>query len=229
MSFLLDHAGFMPLLAAMASLVWLHRRERARIRDWRAAFFSRSLGLFDTYRVTQDDLAYPVLKGTYRGYQVRLEPVVDDMAWRKIPSLWLKVTVLCQLPYEGVFDFIARPRGVEFYSPSGELEHHLPVPPEWPQDARLCSDAPACMPPAEIMAAHMPLFADPQMKEMLVTPKGARVVRQIWQADRAHYLALRQAKFAEAALDAELAKSLLDAAIGIAESLAIPDVERLVA
>jgi hypothetical protein len=187
------------------------------------------LHLFDSYRVTQEGLAYPTMRAVYRGYHVRLEPVVDDMAWRKIPSLWLKVAVIRSQPYRGVFDFIVRPRGVEFYSPSGELEHHLRVPAEWPQDALFCSDDPGAMPRAESMAPHISLFDDPQMKELLVTPRGIRLVRQIWQADRAHYLVLRQAKFVEKALDPEIAKSLLDAAIRIVDSLTVPEQERLVA
>ena len=224
-----EYAELLLFVVGVGALILLHRRERDRVRVHRGSFFSGCLQLFDSYRVTQEGLLYPVMSAAYRGYAVRLEPIVDDMAWRKIPSLWLKVTVICRLPYDGVFDFIARPRGVEFYSPSGELEHRLPLPAEWPQDALFCSDDPDAMPPAELMAPHISLFDDPQMKELLVTPRGIRLVRQIWQADRAHYLVLRQAKFAEALLDSELAKSLLDAAIRVADSLAVPEAERLVA
>jgi len=65
-----------------------------------------------------------------------------------------------------------RPRGGEFYSPSDELPHTLRVPEDWPQDALLRTDDPEAMPAMADIAPHMSHFADPQMKELLITPRG---------------------------------------------------------
>lgn len=200
-------------------LAGLHQYERNRCRHTRAAFFSRCLDLFDTYRVTQDDMAHPVLVGTYRGIEVRLEPIVDHMAWRKLPSLWLKTTVFWPVAYQGIFDLLIRPRGAEFYSPSSDLVHRLPLPPEWPQDALLSTDDPAAMPPPAVLDDHIGVFDDPQMKELVITPRGVRLVRQIWHARRAHYAVLRQVEFEEKELNREILASLLDAALAIARDL----------
>ena len=212
------------LLIALATsaLVWMYRRDLGRIRRRRAAFFSASLELFQSCRVTQDGLGYPVLEGRYRGFQVKLEPVLDQIAWRKIPSLWLKATVLQANPHAGVFDLMMRPQGTEFYSPGGDLEHRVRTPATWPSEAVIRTDDPAAMPGLDLIAPHVALFAEPRMKELLVTPLGIRLVRQVWQAQRAHYAVLRQAVFDEHVLEPGLARSLLDAAIEVGRSLAAP-------
>lgn len=195
------------------ALAALHRRERQRVRHRRGALFTECLTLFDRYRVTQDGQGYPVLDGRHRGHTVLLEPVIDTLAWRKLPSLWLKVTLLAPVACTGVLDLLARPRGEEFYSPSADLPHRVPLPAGWPRDAMLCTDDPAGMPPLAALGAARPLFDDPRMKELVVTPRGIRLVRQIWQAQRAQYLVLRQAVFDGDRLDPAVASGLIDAVL----------------
>jgi hypothetical protein len=207
------------LLLAAFTLPWLYRRDARRQRQQRAALFAQCLELFQTYRVTQQGADYPTLEGTYRGLRVRLEPILDTVAWRKIPSLWLKVTVFAPNPQAGVLDFLVRPQGAEFYSPSETLPEQLRIPQGWPQHAILCTDDRARMPAVELITPHMAVFEDPKMKELLITPKGVRLVWQIWQAERAEYLVLRQAKFSGTEMDAAPVKHLLNAAIGISATL----------
>ena len=54
---------------------------------------------------------------------------------------------------------------------------------------------------------------------MLVTPKGVRLVYQVQQAERAHYLVLRQVEFADNTLSPPLARRLLEAVLAIRSSL----------
>jgi hypothetical protein len=161
-----------------------------------------------------------VLTGRYRGLDIRLEPIVDHVAWRKIPSLWLKVSVLQQVQRPGVFDLLMRPQGVEFYSPSGSLDYRVPLPPDWPRDAVLYTDDAETPPPLQAISPHIHLFADPRMKELVMTPAGTRLVFQVDQADRSHYTVLRQVKFEITRLAPHLAQSLIDSAIGIHGSVA---------
>jgi hypothetical protein len=65
----------------------------------------------------------------------------------------------------------------------------------------------------------MSLFEDPRAKELVISPRGVRLVYQAAQAERAHYLVLRQARFENSKIDPALAGSLLDRAIAIAASL----------
>ena len=121
--------------------------------------------------------------------------------------------------YQGIFDLLIRPRGTEFYSPSIDLGHAVRLPPGWPVDAALRSDDPAQMPPLEIMARHRFLFEDLRLKEMLVTPKGVRLVYQVQQAERAQYLVMRRVEFADNTLSLSLARRLLEAVLAIRSSL----------
>jgi hypothetical protein len=213
---------FLPwVIAALLALALasIHRADWRRRQARHAEFFADCLGLLDSYRVEQVGLAYPVIAGRYRGFEVRLEPVVDHIAWRKLPSLWLKATVIRPMPYAGVLDVIARPQGVEFYSPSDELNERLPAPASWPAGLMICTDDVAAMPPLALVEPHIALFDDPQMKELLVTPRGVRLVRQVWQGERAAYLVLRQVQFAESRLRPAVARAALDAALALAETL----------
>jgi hypothetical protein len=204
----------------VAILVHFYRRDRRRMRDSRAAMYQDCAYLFDDVSAVQDDVNFPVLTGRYRGYRIKLEPVADYMGFRKIPSLWLLVTVYCDNPYEGAFDFLVRPQNVEFWSPSWSMEITLPIPPEWPDFAIARTDGRGELPPLEKLQPHGAIFRDPKVKELLVTPKGVRVVYQADQAERAYYMVLRQLVFEHFRLTPELVTKLLDRAISIHEDLA---------
>ena len=175
--------------------------------------------MFQAYRVTQDGPVYPLLSGRYRECEVRLEPLIDTMAWRKVPVLWLKVTVLQPNSYQGILDLLVRPGGVEVYSPSDELYHHLSLPEGWPEQALLCTDDPSSIPPLALITPHIAIFKDIYMKELVATSRGVRLMRMIWQAKRLHYMVLRDVTFEEIYLDPAIAKTLLDSAIDIADAL----------
>jgi hypothetical protein len=214
-------------LVAVALLVMLYRRDRKRLRTQRAQFFDYCLSLFQSYRVTQEGPTYPLLTGRYRGHDIRLEPVIDNMAWRKVPVLWLRVTVLQPNPFKSTLDLLVRPGGVEVFSPSSNLDHHLLLPDGWPEQALLCTDDPSSIPPLQLITPYISVFADPYMKELVVTSRGVRLVRMNWQANRLPYALLREIKFEGIYLDPEVAKTLLDAAIDIADVLSNADtVER---
>jgi hypothetical protein len=206
-------------LGGVALLVMLYRRDRSLLRVRRAKFFELCLDLFQSYRVTQEGPAFPLLSGRYRDHEVRLEPVIDDMAWRKVPVLYLKVTVLKPNPYRAILDLLIRPGGVEVYSPSDELHYHVKLPQGWPEHALLCTDDPSSLPPLELITPHIGIFDDIYMKELVATSRGVRLTRMIWQARRLHYAVLREVKFEEVHLDPALAKTVLDSAIGIADAL----------
>jgi hypothetical protein len=206
-------------LVGIAVLAVLYRRDRRRIKDQRAGFFSRCLDLFQSYRITQDGPLFPALAGRYRGFEVRFEPLIDDMAWRRVPVLWLRVTVLKPTNYKGILDLLVRPGAVEVYSPSAELDHHLRLPEGWPEQALLATDDPSAVPPLQSITPHLALFADPFMKELVVAERGVRLVRMIAQGNRLHYAVFREARFDDIGLDPALATTLLDAAIAIAEAV----------
>jgi hypothetical protein len=204
----------------LAVLAWLYRRHRTQAKASRAAVFDACLDLFSAYRIEQDDVDYPVLRGSYRGYHVILRPVVDQMAFRKLPSLWLLVTLRAPVPVRGSFDLLMRASNVEFYSPSSTLPVTLDAPPGWPEHGLIRCDDPQAIPPLSWLSPHVAFFdQDPRAKEMVITPNGVRLVYQIDEATRAHYLVLRQAVFEKATLAPDLAKDLLERAVALYEDL----------
>lgn len=206
------------LAVVVIALLW--RRDQRRTRRTRAAFFDDCLALFEAYRITQDSVAYPVLEGTRQGARVRLEPVVDHLTWRKLPCLWIKVTVFRDNPYGGVFDFMVRPRGNECFSPIADLHHSIACPPAWPQDASIRTDDPARMPPLALIEPHIGLFDNPSLKELVVTARGVRLVMLAAQARRANYAVARQIDLGAARLGRADAERLMSVAKALAEGLA---------
>jgi hypothetical protein len=209
------------LCAAFGFVLWLiYRRDRARKRAIRSRYFDECRALIDDCRETFENIEFPVLDGRYGGHRVRLEPVVDHMAVRKLPSLWLKVSVFGDLPVAGTIDFLVRPLNTEFFSPSAGLPFTLKIPPEWPQHALLRSDIDDNSPAIRTLHPHIGLFADPKTKELVIAPRGVRLVYQANQGERAYYMVLRQAEFGAAQLPSALARRLLDEAVAVYNSVA---------
>ena len=187
------------ICAVFAAALWLiYRRDRSRKKASRAAYFDDCRSLLEDCRVAQDGIEFPILDGRYRGHRIRLEPVVDHMAVRKLPSLWLKVSLFGELPIAGTIDFLMRPQNTEFYSPSAGLPISLRMPPAWPQHALLRTDIEDRSIPVEMLTPHMQMFDDEKTKELVVTPRGVRIVYQASQGERAYYMVLRQPEFGEA-------------------------------
>jgi hypothetical protein len=216
------HYDIAALFAVFAVVLWLiYRRDRARKQAFRGAYFDDCSSLFDDCRVAQEGIEFPVLDGVYRGHRIRLEPVVDHMAVRKLPSLWLKVSLFGALPVAGTIDFLMRPQNTEFYSPSAGLPISLRIPASWPQHALLRTDIEDRSLPVEMLTPHMQIFDDEKTKELVVTPRGVRIVYQASQGERAYYMVLRQPEFGEARLPVALARRLLEQAIAVYNSAAM--------
>lgn len=215
--------AWLPALLAVVFLVVLivmHRRTHARIKAERASLFEPALPLFERYRVEQDGVNFPVLSGRYRGYEVRLEPVVDHMALRKLPSLWLLATVKADLPQAGLLDLLARPLNTEFFSPANELAHRVRAPAGFPPEVQARTDRPDASPPEDVVAAQADLFEDRRMKELVIAPRGVRLVYQLAEGERPYYMVLRQVEFGRIVqLEPVLARRLLDRAIALIEEL----------
>lgn len=208
------------ILAALVCYLVIHnRRARSAVKAERGAMFDECTSLFDDYRVKQDGIYYPVLRGLCKGYDMTLEPIADHAGFRTLPSLWLLVSIRGSVPFGGIFDYLRRPKNVEFYSPSWNLGKDIVIPDGWPADAWLRTDRPDQMPPIELMDPHMEIFEDPKTKELLVTPNGARIVYQANEAVRSYYMLLRQVKFEDIMLKIGTVGTLVDRVISLYEDL----------
>lgn len=214
------HLQLVLLVVAGGCALWyVYRRDREAVRRRRASMFNGVLPYLQEPRLEQDDVGFPVLRGRYRGYDCKVEPVADHIGFRKLPTLWLLVTVRGRIRYSGIFDFLVRPENTEFYSPAHALSCRIDIPAPWPQYAVLSSDRPEAMPPPGIMAPHMRLFDDVKAKELLVTPRGVRIVYLANQGTRSHYLVLRSVTFEDLIIPPETVCRVLDAAIAVHHDL----------
>jgi len=206
-------------VAGIALLTAMYRRSRAAVQRRRGILFEPAYELFQSYRVTQEGIGYPVLEGRYRGHAFHLDGVVDTLTFRKLPVLWLRVSLLDALPGAAALDILVRSQNTEFYSPGDSLPHALPPRPGWPADALVRTDDPGRLPDLAVVDRHMKLFDRPLAKELLITAKGIRIVYLLDQARRAEYLVLRQAEFDHGLVDKELLRDLMDRTIALHQDL----------
>jgi hypothetical protein len=199
------------VLVLAAILGYRYAADRRRSHADRAQLFVDCLTMFDTVHVTCRRTGYPVLAGQHRGLAVTIEPLIDHLSVRKLPQLWAVVTLRAALPWTAVVSVVARPQNTEFYSPWGSLPHTLPQCFGWPSGVHARTNDPDGTPPRDVLDRGMALFDDQRLKELLITPRGLRLVYQIAQADRGRYVLLRQAAFPGARLPASTAQWLLDA------------------
>lgn len=205
---------------ALGILAYLHITHRRKVRNSRASVFDDCLTLFSEHRIVQDDVDYPILTGQYQGNRIELKLIADHVGYRKVPSLWLQASVYADLPLHGIIDYLVRPQNVEFFSPIDTLPVVLPIPAHWPQFATFRTDqTEEQLPPASLLDPPVALFDDPAMKEILLTPRGTRLVRQVDQARRREYLVLRSASFEHDKLEPHIVTLLLETQLALIGSV----------
>lgn len=204
---------------ALAILLALHRRDRRLRRQQRGTLFEPSYGLLQSYRVEQVGQDFPVLTGRYRDRDFHIDALIDTLTFRRLPVLWLRVSLLDPLPGVATTDILVRAQNNEFYAPGNDLPFQLPVPPHWPVGIHAKTDDSDRAPPRHVLDRHIDFFALPEAKEMLVTPKGVRLVRLIEQGQRAEYMVLRIADFRGGQLAPEALKDMMDRTIALCDDL----------
>lgn len=208
------------VILLIAALTWREQaRHREAIRRQRHEMWDHCLRLFEEPELAQDDVNFPVLTGFYRNHRIKLEPIADHIAYRKLPQLWLCTTVFSKLPLDGTLDFLVRPENIEFYSHAWSLPVSVPIPESWPQHAMLRTDTAAHMPALDRISPHINMFDDPKFKELFITPNGVRIVYQLDQGQRAHYAVFRSLRFDALQVPPALIEMLLDRALSVIASL----------
>lgn len=212
--------GTIAFAAVAAHLVYRFVKQSRRRKDAPARFFGDAMAAIPQSRLEPTaTIGYPELIGRYRDLSFRVRPVVDTLAVRKLPSLWLLVTVPEPLPVSATLDLMMRPAGPTTFSNFESLPATIETPPDFPRLSVVRTDDPEHMLPLHVIRPHLSLFENPAAKELLLTPKGLRIVWQIAEADRGRYGIFRQAEFGNVSLDADLLLRLLDQLIEIRKSV----------
>lgn len=198
------------VLAVILHLAWLARRSRDRASAALAADEAsiRSV-IADATDVSDGTAGVITWEGSWNGWHVQVRTIVDTLATRKLPARWLSVSVMEKVAVPATFDMMMRPGSPTTFSNFDHLAHTLPKAPGFPIEAVLRTDRRGTRFPQGIIADHLEPFSDGRAKELLITPKGVRIVWLLAEAERARYGVFRQAAFANGAIDPALVARLL--------------------
>ena len=116
-----------------------------------------------------------------------------------------------------------RPGSPTTFSNFDHLDHTLPKAPEFPVEAVVRTDRKGVRFPQDTIADHLDIFAEGRAKELLITPKGVRIVWLLAEAERARYGVFRQAAFGGIMLDPALIERLLKSASALRDAINQPE------
>ena len=162
---------------------------------------------------------FPRLSGRYQGALFDLQVVPDTLTYRKLPALWLLVTLAEPTPARATLDVMLRPRGVEPFSNFRDLAVQITTPPGFPEDCAIRSDAPRQRRLPIWCWTHLARLDPDLLKEMVISPKGLRLVWLAEEADRTRYLAFRDAEMGKTPLAPALLEPLLAALLALRDDL----------
>ena len=193
-----------------------YQHQRTKRADQGRVLFEQIIGLFDQPAIQSGTTAGVwTLTGRYSGHPFQIKTIADTLATRKLPSLWLMVTLPELQPVSATTDMMMRAAGVTSFSNFDFLPHTLALPAGFPEQAVIHSDANVTSDITSLMARHLNLFHHGRGKEFLVSPKGLRVVVQLAEGDRARYGVFREANFEGTSVDPELATEIMDTLIAL--------------
>lgn len=214
---------FLGVLVAcvLAVLLWRqYVRENAKRADQGRLLFGPLVSLFDAPDLQRGKtVGVWTLTGRYRMQRFQLKTIADTLATRKLPSLWLMVTLPEPQPVTSTTDLMMRAAGISSFSNFDFLPHTLALPAGFPEQATIRSDVAESSSVVAMMARHLDIFQNGRGKEFLISPKGLRIVVQLAEADRARYGVFREANFAGAAIDVDLATHGMDTLINFRNDL----------
>lgn len=210
------------LLAAVlaALLVRQFKRAEAERRAEPERLFRAALPLLENAEAKAGETAGTfVLTGTYRGHDVQVKALADTLAVRKLPGLWLMVTLPGPLPIASTLDMMMRPAGATSFSNFDQLPFTYEHPAEFPE--HLVARGDAREPPLsfDIVSRHIGALKDRRGKELLMTPRGVRLVMLLAEADRARYGVFRQADFGGATVDPVMLENCLERLLDLRQDI----------
>ncbi len=213
------------LLIALASLVGL----LVLFRKWQVGYGARmaqrgrllahARELLEVETETELASHYRKITGLYQARKVILHPILDSLQIRKLPVLWLSITLVEKLPLRGTLNLMMRPSGLEIFSGFHDLPVSIVAPPGFPALAQLRGNGVDDLPPEKLVARHLKPYFDGTAKELLITPDGIRMVWLLAEAERGNYLLFRDAEFTLDTLPAEQLSHMLDALMALRQDI----------
>lgn len=218
-----DQIALTALLAGFATafiIIYLKRRAfSSRRSHLRESYFDDCQPLFSHGTKAITATGFPRISGHHDGTGFDLQAVPDTLTFRKLPTLWLLVTIPEPIPVRSRFDMMLRPMGVETFSNYRTLPVQVMPPAGFPEDCEIRCDDPAGLPSDSLLMRHLAPFHDGRAKELVISPKGVRIVWLAEEADRGQYLLFRNAELGMTPLDPAVLQPLLDYLIRLRNDL----------
>lgn len=155
------------------------------------------------------------LGGHYHGVPADIQVLPDALTFRKLPALWVLVTLPSPLPVDATMNLMIRPTGIEPFSRFDTLPHQIDRPEDFPRDCAIRTDKGHSPLSEGLLRAHLHIFDDPKVKELVISPKGVRIVFLAEEAKRSRYLIYRDAEMGAAPLVGNLLKHKLEQLIAL--------------
>jgi len=199
-----------------AFLLALHtKRDSAARAAQRLAYFKHCTQLLDAPQIGWGTAGFPRLGGTYGGIAADVQVMPDTLTVRKLPTLWVMVTLLGPLPVRTTLNIMVRPMGIEPFSKFSTLEHQITPPPGFPPDCACRTDVPEALLPETILRPFAAVFDDQRVKEVVLSPKGLRITFLAEEAHRGRYLIFRDAEMGKTPLAPARLKPILGQLYGL--------------
>lgn len=205
--------------AAGAWAIWrtLARAEAQR-RAARAAWFSAVAPLFAETTLSPQPSGFPRLTGRFAGHRMTLQALPDSLSYRKLPALWLVLSLPLPLDRQRRLALMARPAGTETFSDFAQLPVAIERPAALPAPLQLRCDGPPDPSDLDRLTAIAPFLADPSVKALELSPKGLRLVLLAEEANRSRYLFYRAAELGDTPLSPARLEPALKVLVRLAET-----------
>ena len=180
------------------------------------AVFSEVSNLFEKFTIYPAASAGSIrLDGQFKNHWFQLQTIVDTLPVRKLPSLWLLVTLPVSVKVDAKLDMMMRPAGPTTFSNFDFLPHTIYTNSDFPSLAVLRSDYQSGYANIDIVKRHLNFFENPRAKELLITPQGLRLVVQLAEAERAHYGVFREARFNYGSVNLNLIEVMMNSLLAL--------------
>ncbi|WP_232631783.1 hypothetical protein [Methylobacterium sp. Leaf118] len=209
-------AGLIALAAAALCL-----RQGRRAAAWRAGLLAECAALLEAPRLGRDRAGFATLEGTCAGLPVSVRLIPEALVHRRLPQLWLSVTLRVPRAGNATLDVLRRPAGAEFYAPA-DLPLRLEPPAGWPADTLVRGTPGAAALLRALQDETARILGDPRVKEVLATPRILRLVIQAGEGGRGAYLLLRASRFALERVDPARLDGALRDGLRLARRLSPP-------
>jgi hypothetical protein len=160
-----------------------------------------------------------IITGIYDEHSFELKTITDTLNTRKLPSLWLMMTLKSPIPIKHTLDMMMRSAGPSTFSNFDFLPVIIQAPSGFPEQAVLKSDEDQSPFDLNLLRPILGFFKNPRAKEFLATPNGLRLVTQLSEAERARYLVAREARFENASIDVSETRHALELLLALKNNL----------